>query len=129
MLRRVGSRAESRADDLRDEAERIGEQWVVPLCGAEHQGASHPYVRGKGRGVLGLTDRRLVFLPIAGEQLSLPLVRVSAARVEDRRRDAAATHRHRLVVVLDDGAEHAFLIDDPAEWKDGLARLEVPAGG
>ena len=129
VLRRVGSRAESRADELRDEAARLGEQWVVPLSGAEHQGASHPYVRGKGRGVLGLTDRRLVFLPIAGEQLGVPVMRVSAARVEDRRRDAAATHRHRLVVVLDDGAEHTFLVDESGEWEHGLARLGVAVGG
>jgi hypothetical protein len=127
-MRRVGSRAEGRADGLRDEAERLGEEWVIPLSGAEHQGASQPYVRGKGRGVLGLTDRRLVFLPIAGDQLSVPLVRVTAARAEDRRRDAAATHRHRVVVVLDDGAEVGFLVDDPGEWEAALARLGVPTG-
>jgi hypothetical protein len=128
VLRRVGARAQGRADGLRDEAERLGEEWVVPLGGSEHLGASHPYVRGRGRGVLGLTDRRLVFLPIAGERLGLPLVRVTSAKVEDRRRDAAATHRHRLVVVLDDGAEHAFLVDDPGEWRDGLARFDMTAG-
>jgi hypothetical protein len=128
VLRRVGARAEGRADGLRDEAERLGEEWVVPLAGASHQGSSNPRLRGKGRGVLGLTDRRLVFLPIAGEQLSLPLARVTAARVEERRRDAAATHRHRLVVVLDDGSEAGFLVDDPGGWEQGLSRLEVPAG-
>lgn len=116
VTRRLGSAAESRADALRDEVERLGEEWTVPLTGAEHQGSSHPYVRGKGRGVLGLTDRRLVFVPIAGDRLSVPLARVTAARVEDRRRDAAAAHQHRLVVVLDDGTELAFLVDDAGEW-------------
>ncbi|MBE0529003.1 MAG: hypothetical protein IH629_07360, partial [Thermoleophilia bacterium] len=125
-MRRVGSRAEGRADGLRDEAERLGEEWLIPLSGAEHQGARQPYVRGKGRGVLGLTDRRLVFLPIAGDRLGVPLARVTAARMEDRRRDAAATHRHRVVVVLDDGAEVGFLVDDPGEWEAALARLGVP---
>ena len=127
VLRRVGSSAEGRADALRAEAERLGEEWVVPLGGATHQGTTQPSARGKGRGVLGLTDRRLVFLPIAGEQLGIPLVRIAAAHIEDRRRDATATHRHRLVFVLDDGAEHRFLVDDAAEWERGLAGLDVPA--
>jgi hypothetical protein len=126
VMRRVGVRAEGRADDLRAEVEGLGEEWVVPLGGATHQGTIRPSARGQGAGVLGLTERRVVFLPIAGEQLSVPVVRVAAARVEDRRRDTAAAHRHRLVIVLDDGAEHAFLVDDAGEWARGLARLEVP---
>ena len=83
--------------------------------------------------MLGLTDRRLVFLPIAGEQSSLPVVRVSAVRVEDRRRDAAATHRHRLVVLVDDGAEHASAgVDDAAaRWRSrpGVRAVVRGAGG
>ena len=57
------------------------------------------------------------------------MVRVSAVRVEDRRRDAAATHRHRLVVLLDDGAEHAFLVDDAGGVGARPRAAGVPAGG
>ena len=108
VLRRVGDRAEARADELRAEVERRGETWEIPLAGAVYQGGGHPATRSKGHGVLGLTDRRVVFLPIAGEQLSVPRARITGARLEERRRDAAAAtaagagHRHRLVLALDD---------------------------
>jgi hypothetical protein len=47
-------------------------------------------------------------------------VRVAAVRAEDRRRDAAAAHRHRLVLTLDDGAEMSFLVDEAAAWRRAL---------
>ena len=131
ILRRVGDRAERRADDLRGEVERLGEEWVIPLAGAVYQGGG-PAARSKGHGVLGLTDRRVLFLPIAGEQLSVPRVRIEGARLEERRRDAAAAtaaaggHRHRLVLTLDDDSRLGFLVDDAAEWKAALADAGVP---
>ena len=70
--------------------------------------------------MLGLTGRRLVFLPIAGERVSVPRVRVTGVRAEERRRDAAAAHRRRLVLTLDDGAEMSFLVDDVAAWRRAL---------
>ena len=120
VLRRVGSRAEGRADELRDEVEAAGEEWVVPLAGAVYQGGGSPHTRSRGRGVLGLTDRRLVFLPIAGERVNVPRVRVSGVRTDERRRDATAAHRNRLVLTLDDGAEMSFLVDDGAAWRHAL---------
>ena len=125
VLSRVGERAERRADDLRAEVDRLGEEWVIPLAGAAYQGGGHQAAKSKGRGVLGLTDRRVLFLPIAGEYMSVPRVRISGARTEDRRRDAAATHRHRLVLVLDDDTELGFLVDETDEWERALG---PPAG-
>ena len=54
------------------------------LAGAVYQGGGRR--RSKGHGVLGLTDRRVLFMPIAGEQLSVPRVRITGARLEERRR-------------------------------------------
>ena len=120
VLRRVGDKAERRADRLRAEVDRLGEEWVIPLAGASYQGGAPLAGHDRGRGVLGLTDRRVVFLPIAGESFSVPRVRVTGARVEDRRRDAAASHRHRLVLTLDDGTELAFLVDEAVGWEAAL---------
>ena len=128
VLHRVGGSAERRADELRDEVETAGEEWVIPLAGADYQGGGSPHTRSRGRGVLGLTDRRLVFLPIAGERVSVPRVRVSGVRTDERRRDATAAHRHRLVLTLDDGAEMSFLVDAAGEWEDALASPEAPDG-
>jgi len=120
VLHRVGGSAERRADEVRDEVEAAGEEWVLPLAGAVYQGGGSPHARSRGRGVLGLTSRRLVFLPIAGERVNVPRVRVTGLRTEERRRDAAAAHRHRLVLTLDDGAEMSFLVDDAAAWRRAL---------
>jgi hypothetical protein len=127
VLSRTGTKAERRADELRADVEQRGETWVIPLRGASYQGGAPVGVRSKGHGVLGLTDRRVLFLPIAGELVSVPRVRVIGARVEDRRRDAAASHRHRLLVFLDDETRVSFLIDDPSEWEQALAAPD-PSG-
>ena len=42
VLHRVGGSAERRADELRDEVEAAGEEWVVPLAGAVYQGGGSP---------------------------------------------------------------------------------------
>ena len=133
VLRRVGDRAEGRADELRAEVESRGETWEIPLAGAVYQGGGHPAARNKGHGVLGLTDRRVVFLPIAGAQLSVPRLRITGVRLEERRRDAvaataaAAGRRHRLILTLDDETQLGFLVDDPAVWAKGLADAGFPA--
>ena len=128
VLRRVGDRAEHRADDLRAEVASLGEEWEIPLAGAVYQGGGDPGTRSKGHGVLGLTDRRVLFLPIAGERLSVPRVRITGARLEERRRDAAAGHRHHLTLTLDDDTRLGFLVDDAGEWEGALASPEQPAG-
>jgi len=117
VLRRVGGRAERRADDLRAEVERLGEEWVIPLAGAAYEGGAPGSAHSRGHGVLGLTDRRVLFLPIAGELVSIPRMRVTDLRAEVRRREAAASHRHHLVLTLDDGSEAKFLVDDLAPWQ------------
>ena len=128
VLSRAGAKAERRADELRADVEQRGETWVVPLQGAAYQGGGRQVAKSKGHGVLGLTDRRVLFLPIAGELVSVPRVLVTGVRVEDRRRDAAASHRHHLLISLDDGAEVAFLVDDPSEWLRGLAAPDDSGG-
>lgn len=127
LMSRAGTKAERRADALRAEVEQLGEKWVIPFRGAVYQGGGRQGAHSRGHGVLGLTDRRVLFLPIAGELVSLPRARVIGARVEDRLRDAAASHRHRLVLALDDQTELGFLVDNEQAWKDAIARMREPA--
>jgi hypothetical protein len=127
LLSRAGGKAEARADELRADVERRGEQWVVPLKGTVYEHGPGP--RGnRGHGILGLTDARLLFLPIAGERLSVPRARIASARVQDRRRDAAAGHRHLLVLTLDDDSELAFLVDDAGAWEQALGATAGSGG-
>ena len=71
--------------------------------------------------MLGLTDRRVLFLPIAGELVVVPRARVTGVRAEERRREAAASHRQHLVLTLDDATEVAFLVDDGEKWTEAFA--------
>jgi hypothetical protein len=126
-MTRAGARAEACADELRDEVARRGEEWIVPLRGAT--ATSIPGGRGAGHGVLGLTDRRVVFQPITGVRVSTPLARLTGARLEARRREALADRRHRLTLTLDDGSEQGYLVDDPAPWAGGLGKAGVTVTG
>ena len=79
--------------------------------------------------MLGLTDRRVLFLPIAGDALSVPRVRLTGARLEERRRDARPrehTDTAWPVLTLDDDSGLGFLVDDPGEWEAALASAGVP---
>lgn len=132
VTRRMGAGAEARADDLRAEVERLGEGWPISLQGATFHGAQRVYGRGGGNGVLGLTGRRVVFEPISGERISLPLARLAGARLGGWHRAAGGARRRRLTLILDDGNEVGFLVDDPVEWTTGLAAagvaVEEPGG-
>jgi hypothetical protein len=128
LLRGVGDKAEGRADDLRDEVDRLGEEWVIPLEGASYRGARHTYGRVKGNGVAGLTRRRLVFEPLIGEGFSVPLVRVTEVRVNRWFLGAARARGRHVVLVLDDGNEVGFIFRDHESWLRALADLGVRQG-
>lgn len=131
VTRRVGAGAEARADDLRAEVEHLGEGWLIPLQGASCLGSRRAFRNSKGNGVLGLTGRRVVFEPISGERVSVPLPRVAGARLGEWRRASGAGRRRHLALALDDGDEVGFLVDDPGEWTSalGAAGIAVAAPG
>jgi hypothetical protein len=127
VMRRLGARAEGRADDLRDEVDRLGEEWLIPLERASYRGARHTYGRTKNDGVAGLTGRRVLFEPIIGTGFGVPLARVVGARRSRWFLSSARAGRVHLVLTLDDGNEVAFYVADPARWLRTLADAGVPA--
>jgi hypothetical protein len=126
-MRRFGPRAEERADDLRDEVGRLGDEWVIPLEAASYRGAKHTYGRVKGGGVVGLTSRRLVFEPLIGKGFSVPLGRVSSARESRWFLGAARVSGRHLVLSLDDGNEVGFFVHDTERWLHTLTERGVSA--
>jgi hypothetical protein len=126
-MRRFGPQAEERADDLRDEVGRLGEEWVIPLEAASYRGARHTYGRVKGSGVAGLTSRRLVFEPLIGKGFSVPLVRVTSVREARWFLGAARVSGKHLVLSLDDDNEVGFFVHDRECWLRALAELGVSA--
>ena len=132
-MRRFGAQAEQRADALRDDVALRGEEWVIPLESASYRGATHTYGRVKGNGVAGLTDRRVVFEPLIGKGISVPLARVTGVRVTRWFLGAARASGRHLVLTLDDGNEVGFLVGDEERWLSALAAAGVPrseeAGG
>ena len=128
LLRGFGDKAEGRADDLRDEVERLGEEWVIPLEGASYRGARHAYGRVKGNGVAGLTRRRVVFEPLIGTGFGVPLRARHRGRVTRWFLGAARARGSHLVLVLDDGNEVGFLVRDQERWLRALADLGIREG-
>jgi hypothetical protein len=128
LLRGYGDKAESRADDLREEVDRLGEEWVIPLEGASYRGARHTYGRVKGNGVVGLTRRRVVFEPLLGTGFSVPLARVTEVRVMRWFLGAARARGRHVVLVLDDGNEVGFFFRDHERWLRAFADLGIRRG-
>ncbi len=131
-MRRFGTQAERRADDLRRDVERRGEAWVIPLESATYRGATHTYGRVKGSGVVGLTDRRIVFEPLIGKGFSIPLARVTGVKITRWFLGAARAPGRHLVLTLDDGNEVGFYVSDQDRWLAALGAAGVPriaAGG
>jgi hypothetical protein len=128
LLRGFGDKAEGRADDLRDEVDRLGEEWVIPLEGASFRGARETYGRIKGNGVAGLTRRRLVFEPLIGEGFSVPLARVTEVRINRWFLGAARARGRHVVLLLDDGNEVGFYFRDQERWLRALADLGIRMG-
>ena len=124
FMKRTDARAQAAADELRDEVAAAGEEWIVPLRGAGGLGVTPG--RGTAHGVLGLTGRRLVFQPITGDRVNVPVMKLTGARIESRRREALTEHRYHLVLTLDDSSVRQFVVDDPAVWAEGLADAGVP---
>jgi hypothetical protein len=120
VTRRVGAGAEARADDLRAEVERLGEEWVVPLRPGSYAGALHTYSGTRSNGVVGLTARRVLFQPIVGERLSFPLARIRRVDSGHVLRGRASGGKRNLVLLLDDGNEIGFYVNDPQEFLDAL---------
>jgi hypothetical protein len=120
VTRRVGAGAEGRADDLRAEVEKLGEEWVVPLRPGSYAGALHTYSGTRSNGVVGLTARRVLFQPIVGERLSFPLVRIRRVDSGHVLRGRASGGKRNLVLLLDDGNEIGFYVDEPQEFLDAL---------
>ena len=126
-MRRFGGQAEERADDLRDEVDRLGEEWVIPLEPASYRGAAHTYGRVKGNGVAGLTGRRVVFEPLIGKGFSVPLARVTGVRTTRWFLGAARASGRHLVLTLDDDNEVGFIVHDQERWLTALGGLGVSA--
>ncbi len=124
-MRRFGGEAVERADELRDEVDRLGEEWVIPLEGASYRGAQHTYGRAKGNGVAGLTRRRVVFEPFIGQGFSVPLVRVADVRESRWFLGVARVRGMHLVFALDDGNEVGFFVRDRERWLKALEELDV----
>ena len=123
FMKRTDARALAAADELRNDIAAGGEEWIVPLRGAGGLGVTPG--RGTAHGVLGLTGRRLVFQPITGARVNVPVTSLTGARLESRRREALTEHRHHLSLTLDDGSRREFVVDDPVVWAEGLAQAGI----
>lgn len=103
-----------------------GETVIVPFERGSYRGARERYGRVKCNGHIALTDRRIVFLKLAGKPVEVPLEAVTDATLEDwflGCRNYLAVH---LVVRLRDGNQVGYYVPDPERWRETLKQHASP---
>ena len=127
VLRRVGGRAERRADELRGEVEGAGDESLVPLAGAVYQGGGSRTFPAGATGCFGSPPPRRVPAPRRSARQRAARARHRRPRggPPSRRRGA---HRHRLVLILDDDGG-GLPRGRPLGWQATLGpRARAPLG-
>jgi hypothetical protein len=110
------------ATELEDENAVLGPETAV------YRGGSGPYPRLKGKGLIVLTPRRLMFRILVGRDVDIRCAEITGVREAKRFRGAFVGGQMHLVVATADG-EVAFFVADNAAWMAALARTaHVPSG-
>jgi hypothetical protein len=95
---------------------------------AVYRGGSGPYPRLKGKGLIVLTPRRLMFRILVGRDVEIRCADISGVREAKRFRGAFVGGQMHLIVATAEG-EVAFFVAENAAWIAALARTaHVRAG-
>ena len=130
LWRWIGRRARALLETVRHELRGSGDTLEVEPEVAHYAGGSGNHPRVKGLGVLALTDRRLVFRKLFGR--GVEIARSDIADVRDGKwfRRSYSSGRQHVVLVLDDGSEVGFVVNDHGAWMErvrAIAKKTQPA--
>lgn len=114
---------------LRAELASSGETLLrAPERGTYRGSTATGYPRAAGTGVVALTDRRLVFRPMVGRAIDVPISQIEGIREEKWFLGSMRAGRTHLVLRLRDGGEVGFLVRDPRAWIAALRPVGARAG-
>jgi len=108
-------------DRVRGELEAAGHRLERGPERGVYRGASAGYGKVKGLGVIALTDRALVFRKLWGARIEIPRDAITGTRSDRWFLRSYAGGRTHVIVVLRDGAEVGFFVNDCEAWLKALA--------
>jgi hypothetical protein len=118
IARWLRGRLAARREAMRD---KLGPHPVIDVETATYRGATQRFGRVKGLGLIGLTERHLVFVAAVGKKV-IELDRTEVVGVREDKwflRSYTGGQRH-LILRLRDGTEVGFFVRDLARWRTAL---------
>lgn len=102
--------------ELQRELDAAGQKAVRGPEGATYRGSSTGFSKVKGLGVAALTPTQLIFRPIMGKRIDVPLDQVIGVREDKWFLRSYAGGRMHLILTLKSGAEVGFFFADHSTW-------------
>jgi hypothetical protein len=109
--------------DLTREIERSRQRLIRGPEPALYRGASAEYPKGKGNGVVALTDRRLLFRKLIGKGVEVHVSDIAAVREDTWFLRSYRSGRPHVIVKTRSGAELGFIVARHGEWMEAIRSL------
>jgi hypothetical protein len=100
--------------------EKLGPHPVIDVENATYRGATARFGKVKGLGVIGLTERKLVFARAVGKLLEIDRAEIVGVRLDKWFLRSWTGGIQHTILKLRDGTEVGFFVRDPARWTAAL---------
>jgi hypothetical protein len=118
----ISRRLKSMPVEMRAALDATGEKIERGPERTTYRGASADYTKVKGLGVVALTARNLVYRPILGKQIAIPLDQLVSLRQDKWFLRSYTGGRLHTILKLRSGTEVGFFFTDSSAW---LAALQA----
>lgn len=110
------------ATEFRERVRQAGENLIIDPQSCVYRGADREFGNVKGNGVIALTNRRIMFRKLTGQQIEIDCSQISKVSVENtfKGETAFATGASHLVVETNDGNRIGFLVKNAENWIEKL---------
>ncbi len=108
--------------DLQNRAFEIGETLIMGPEPSIYRGADSEFGSVKGNGVIALTNRRIMFKKLTGQQIDIDLSHITKVSVQSifNGETAVGTGAQHLVVETKNGNRIGFLVKRAERWMEIL---------
>lgn len=110
------------AHEFQERAREMGEKVIIDPQSCVYRGADSEYGNVKGNGVIALTNKRIMFKKLTGQQIEIQRSHISSASIENNYKGetAFATGARHLVVETSNGNRIGFLVKNAERWIEKL---------